>query len=78
MINIGQRMRFIPHFSINEKDGEAERREKMIVGKVIFVNRQHKQFTVKFRCGGTDQKETFKFTDIGKDIFIVGGKYNGR
>ena len=79
MIDIGQKMRFIPHFIISEKDDKAQRREKEVVGKVIFVNRQHKQFTVKYNCGGTMQKETFKFSDIGKDIFVVrGGGYGKR
>lgn len=74
MIDIGQKMRFIPYFNINEKDDEAQRREKMIVGKVIYVNRKHKLFTVKFNCGGTMMKKTFKFTDIGEDIFVVRGR----
>ena len=78
MIDIGQKMRFIPHYNINEHDDEEAKRKKTVTGKVIYVNRQHKQFTVKFNCGGTMQKETFKFTDIGEEIFIVGGNYNGR
>lgn len=78
MIDIGQKMRFIPYFNINEHDDEEAKREKTVTGKVIYVNRQHKQFTVKYNCGGTMMKETFKFTDIGKDIHVVRGGGYGR
>lgn len=74
MIDIGQKMRFIPHFNINEHDDEEAKREKTVTGKVIYVNRQHKQFTVKYNCGGTEQKETFKLSEIGKNVFIVRGR----
>ena len=46
----------------------------MVTGKVIYVNRKHKQFTVKYSVGGgLKMKETFKFSQIGQDIHIVGG-----
>lgn len=78
MIDIGQKMRFIPHFNINVHDDEEAKRENTVTGKVIYVNRKHKQFTVKYNCGGTMQKETFKFTDIGKYIHVVRGGGYGR
>lgn len=78
MINICQRMTFVPSFRFSDKDTKKEHRAKMIMGKVIYVNRQHKQFTVKFDCGGVQMKETFKFVDIGQLIHIVGGETNGR
>lgn len=78
MIDIGQKMRFIPHWNEGANDTESAKRAKMITGKVIFVNRQHKQFTVKYSvCGGPQMKETFKFSQIGTDIFVVGGVRNG-
>lgn len=79
MIDIGQKMRFIPHWNISENDDEATKRKKMVTGKVIYVNRQHKQFTVKYsHCGVADMKETFKFSQIGTDIHILRGGGYGR
>lgn len=77
MIDIGQKMRFIPHWNRNEHDDEATKREKTVTGKVIYVDRDHKKFTVKYNSrGGTPMKETFKFSQIGEDIHIVrGGGY---
>ena len=74
MIDIGQKMNFVPHSLINERDTKKEHRSKMVTGKVIYVNRAHKQFTVKYTLrGGLKMKETFKFSQIGQDIHIVGG-----
>ena len=74
MIDIGQKMTFVPCFLYSDKDTKHEHRCKMITGKVIYVNRRHKQFTVKYSFGGgTKMKETFKFSQIGQDIHIVGG-----
>ena len=78
MIDIGQKMRFIPHWNINEHDDEATKREKTVVGTVVYVNRPHRNFAVEYNCGGTMQKETFNFSEIGKNIFKAGGKRNGR
>lgn len=78
MIDIGQKMRFIPCWNIKENDDEETKRRKTITGKVIYVNRQHKKFTVKYSCGGTTQFETFKPSQIGKDIFVAGGGRYGR
>lgn len=76
MIDIGQKVRFIPHWNESIHDDEATKREKTVTGKVIYVSRQHKQFTVKYPCGGTMQKETFKLSQIGEDVHVVrGGKY---
>ncbi len=78
MVDIGQTMRFVPHFLTNQKEDEAQKRKSMITGKVIAVNSQHKHFTVEFNCGGTMQKETFQSFDIGKDIHFAGGARHGR
>lgn len=78
MIDIGQKMNFVPCYLYSEKDTKKEHRSKMITGKVIYVNRKHKQFTVKYTlCGGLKMKETFKFSQIGQDIHIVRGDVYG-
>ena len=74
MIDIGQKMTFVPYYLYSEKDTKMEHRLKMVTGKVIYVNRRHKQFTVKYSVGGgVKMKETFKFSQIGQDIFPVRG-----
>ena len=79
MIDIGQKVRFIPYWNISGIDTPKERKEKEITGKVIYVNRKHKQFTVKYSsCGGAEQKETFKMSQIGQDVHIVRGGSYGR
>lgn len=78
MIDIGQKMRFIPYWNISKQDTSETKRENQVTGKVIYVNRQHKSFTIKYTCcGGCYMKETFKFSEIGQNIFLVGGKRNG-
>lgn len=77
MINIGQKVRFIPHWDKNIHDPEEVIRMKTVTGKVIYVDRAHRTFTVKYSCGGTVQKETFKLSDIDNEVFVVGGVRNG-
>ena len=77
MIDIGQKMRFVPYWNKSEHDDEATKREKTITGKVVYINRDHRTFTVEYSArGGNKQKETFQFSQIGEDIHIVrGGRY---
>lgn len=76
MIKIGQIVSFIPGWNTSIVYSEAERREKAVTGKVVYVNEQHQCFGVAYACGGTVQKESFKFTQIGEEVHIVrGGKY---
>lgn len=76
MIDIGQKVRFVPCWNIKAFDTQEEIRAKTVTGKVIYVDRAHKKFTAKYSCGGSMQKETFKFSQIGEDVHIVrGGKY---
>ena len=78
MIRIGEKVAFIPSFNISPVDTEEEKREKTISGRVIYVNRDHDMFCVKFRWGGTMQKETFKFSQIGQCVHRIGGWRDGR
>ena len=73
MIDIGQKVRFVPCWDKKAFDSEEEIRRKSITGKVIYVDRAHKTFTVKYSCGGTVQKETFKIADLGKEVHVCGG-----
>lgn len=76
MVYLGQEVRYLPHWVKCGKFGEVETRGNMVTGKVIYVNYQNEYFTVETPCGGTMQRESFKFSQIGKDIHIVrGGKH---
>ena len=77
MIDIGQKVRFVPCWWKSVVDTELTIRAKTVTGKVIYVDRAHRTFTVKYSCGGTVQKETFKISDIDKEVFVVGGVRNG-
>ena len=77
MINIGQKVRFVPCWNKRVYDTKEEIRLKSIIGKVIYVDRAHKTFTVRYSCGGTIQKETFKFSDLDKEVLVVGGVRHG-
>ena len=75
MIDIGQKMRFVPYWFKGANDTPQGVREKQTIGKVIYVDREHQKFTVKYSvCGGTQMKETFKLSQIGKDIHVCGGR----
>lgn len=77
MVDIGQKVCFIPHWNINEHDVEETKREKTVTGKVIYVDRDHRKFTVKYSIrGGAEMKETFKLSQIGEDVHVLrGGKH---
>ena len=77
MIKLGEKFNFVPHWNESMHDDEATRRKKTVTGKVIYVNRKHRTFCVKYHCGGMDAKETFQFSDVGQTIFRFGGKHNG-
>lgn len=79
MIDIGQKMCFVPHWYKGDNDSKDITRKKSVVGKVVYVNRRAKTFTVKYSiCGGVQMKETFKWSQIGQDVHIVrGGRYGG-
>ena len=78
MIDIGWKVRFVPCWIKGGTDTKDETREKSVVGRVIYIDRAHKKFTVKYPCGGTTQFETFKLSQIGQDVFAVRGGKNGR
>ena len=79
MIDIGQKMRFVPHWYKGDNDSPEVTRKKQTIGKVIYVDRAHRKFTVKYsNCVGAEMKETFKLSQIGTDIHIVRGGGYGR
>ena len=78
MIDIHKKVRFVPYWIKGGNDTPEENRSKTVTGTVIYVDRAHKKFSVKYSCGGYEGIETFKFADIGKDIHVVRGGGYGR
>ena len=72
MIGEGLKVRFIPTFARNMHDTIEELAEKTITGTICYINWEHQNFTVEFDCGGTKQKESFRFWEIGKAVKVIG------
>lgn len=75
MIKVGQNVKF-NQFKHGAQTGTADI-PSMVTGKVIYVNKQHRYFTVEYECGGT-WKMSFKFDElvgVGEDghVRIVKG-----
>ena len=69
MIQNGQKvqfdpLKFITGFETNDNKG------KLTIGTVVFVNDWGKWFSVEY--GEPKQRTSFKFSQIGKDVRIVG------
>ena len=71
MITIDEKVQFDP---FKECTGFAseDNRGKLVTGTVVFVNYEHQWFSVEYECGGVKQWTSFKFCQIGKDVFICG------
>ena len=72
MIGEGMKVRFVPGFNDSKVFSIEERRAARITGTVIHINWEHEWFTVEFDCGGTKQREAFKFCDIGSVVKVCG------
>ena len=73
MINVGRKVLFVPGINDSKVLSPEERKPLMITGSVVYINWEHKWFEVEFDCGGTKQRESFKFCDIGSVVKICGG-----
>lgn len=77
MIGEGMKVRFVPAASVGDHMGWQRKREA-VVGTIVHINWQHKHFTAEYDCGGSKQKENFKFCDIGEAVIICGQKTHER
>lgn len=71
MIRVGQRVRFDAFREITGF-ASADCRGKILDGKVAMVNRPHSWFSVEYDCQGVKMRDSFKFSQIGKDVKIYG------
>ena len=53
--------------------GGSDKQTLMVTGTVYEVNYAHKVFHVAFEIGGTEQRTSFKFCDIGKKVKVYSG-----
>lgn len=72
MIKKGMKVRFVPAFvpgALHWKEPDPSER---VTGTVVYINWEHKYFTVEFKCGDTMQRESFKVSQIGQAVKICG------
>lgn len=69
MITIDDNVVFDPFKEITGFASE-DNRGKMVAGKVVSVNYEHKWFSVEYGCPA--MRTSFKFSQIGKDVLICG------
>ena len=68
MITVGDKVRFDPFQHIAGQDINCLRGD--VCGEVVEVNYKHKWFSVEY--GYPKLRTSFKFTDIGQDVKVVG------
>jgi hypothetical protein len=74
-IKLGQEVRFAPFEPFTGFGADASR-GKLVTGTVVYVNYRHGWFSVEYDCGGTKQRTSFHFDEIGEEVKICGHKKN--
>lgn len=72
MIGEGMKVRFVPYYAYSQIASTEENWRNAVTGTICYINWEHKYFTVEYDCGGTIQKESFKFWEIGKAVKLCG------
>ncbi len=68
MIAVDDKVRFDPFATVMGFGVEDHR--QTVTGTVVAVNYGHKWFSVEYGCPA--MRTSFKFTEIGKDVKVVG------
>ena len=71
MITIDDKVQFDPFKEITGFASE-DNRGKIVTGTVVLINYENKWFSVEYECGGEKQRTSFKFSQVGKDVFVCG------
>lgn len=69
MITVDTKVRFDPFEEMTGFASELNRGQ-MVTGRVVYVNYPHHWFSVEY---GDKQRTSFHFSDIGKEVKVVGG-----
>lgn len=71
IIKIGQKVIFDPLEGVTLHNmGMKERGRREVVGTVVYINEDHRHFTVKYEDGGCEIRTSFKFNDIGTSVRV--------
>ena len=71
MITVGEKVQFDP-FEVIKGFDIGTIKGKKVTGTVVMVNYGHKWFSVEYECGGTKQRTSFKFSQIGEEVTVCG------
>jgi hypothetical protein len=70
---LGKRVQFIPAFIPRDCPANAKaQKPEPVIGKIVYVNDKHSYFMAEYGWECSRQKECFKFSQIGKDVTILG------
>lgn len=72
MMGIGMKVRFVPYFNDSERLTASERRDATLTGKVVYINWEHRWFTVGWTAHDFKFRESFKFSEMGKKVKACG------
>ena len=68
----GMKVSFVPGFAPFVSWALEKCTGEYITGTISYINWEHRNFTVEFDCGGTKQREAFKFSQIGGEVRLNG------
>ena len=71
MITVDEKVQFDPFREITGFASE-DHKGNLVTGTVVLVNYENKWFSVEYECGGTKQRISFKFCQIGKEVLVCG------
>lgn len=71
MVEVGQRVRFVPYWNLGAFDDAKTKKTKSVTGFVTIVNYKHRVFWCEFEYKGVRQIETFNFADIGVTVSVL-------
>lgn len=68
MIEVGERVQFVPYWNVSMLDNAKVKKAKSVVGVVTLVNAKNRVFWCEYDHYGVKQLEAFKFQDIGDTV----------
>ena len=70
MIHVGDTVLFDPFAEIAGFASE-DHKGGLFAGTVVMVNHEHKWFSVEYPINGVNQRTSFKFSQIGKNVHLL-------
>lgn len=69
---LGKRALFIPWALLDKNGGKTSDHGGYVTGKITYVNEKHGYFTATYNFYGETFRESFKFSQIDKDVIVRG------